>query len=186
MWAVVVAKWLERWPHYLEVPSLNLPGARSFFSSSIDGRVSLIRYLKRCASYFYYYNNLSCVTWGKAGVYINRIRFKKTYSIKNPRAKKWIRTGLMRDTMIGPIQCQYFTRVSDSFAVFLELDQVLGLVPDLEHQPTNLKWVQVSFSLGHLKRPCWVHFSMRRELHGYHFGCRSYCYTVFQSRQYFP
>ena len=56
--------------------------------------------------------------------------------------------------MIGPIQCQYFTRVSYSFAVFLELDQVLGLVPDLEHQPTNLKWVQVSFSLGHLKRPC--------------------------------
>ena len=60
----------------------------------------------------------------------------------------------MRDTMIGPIQCQYFTRVSYPFAVFLELDQVLGLVPDLEHQPTNLKWVQVSFSLGHLKRPC--------------------------------
>ena len=40
--AVVVAKWLERWPHNLEVPSSNPPGARDFFSSS---RVSFNRSL---------------------------------------------------------------------------------------------------------------------------------------------
>ena len=50
----VVAKWLERQSHNLEVPSLNPPGARAFFSSSINGRVSLIRSLKIGASLLYF------------------------------------------------------------------------------------------------------------------------------------
>ena len=42
-----MAKWLERQSHNLEVLSLNPPGAKAFFTSSINGRVSLIRFLKR-------------------------------------------------------------------------------------------------------------------------------------------
>ena len=38
--AVVVAKWLEQWSWNPEVQSSNLPGARAFFSSSINGMVS--------------------------------------------------------------------------------------------------------------------------------------------------
>ena len=49
--AVVVKKWLERQPRYLEVPRSNPPGAFFIFSSSsINGIVSLIRSLKRGAS----------------------------------------------------------------------------------------------------------------------------------------
>ena len=52
---VVVAKWLELWPHKFEVPSSNPPGAKAFFSSSsINGRVSLIRFLKRVASLLFF------------------------------------------------------------------------------------------------------------------------------------
>ena len=50
--AVVVAKWLDQRPRNLEVPSSNPPGAWAFSSSSssINGRVFLIRSLKRGAS----------------------------------------------------------------------------------------------------------------------------------------
>ena len=52
--AVVLAKWLKRQSHILEVPSLNPLGARLFFSSSTNGRVSLIRSLKIGASLLYF------------------------------------------------------------------------------------------------------------------------------------
>ena len=43
-----MAKWLGQRSHSLEVPSLNPPGAKAFFSSSsINSRVSLIRSLVR-------------------------------------------------------------------------------------------------------------------------------------------
>ena len=45
--AVVVAKWLELLTYNVDVPNLNPPGARAFFSSSIDSRVSLIKTLKK-------------------------------------------------------------------------------------------------------------------------------------------
>ena len=47
---MVVAKWLERLSRNQEVPSTNPLGTRAFLSNSINGRVSLIRYLKKGAS----------------------------------------------------------------------------------------------------------------------------------------
>ena len=45
---------VEQRPHNLEVSSLNQPGTGAFFSSPIDGRVSLIRSLKRDASLLFF------------------------------------------------------------------------------------------------------------------------------------
>ena len=39
-WELVVAKWIERRSRNLEVPSVNPPGGRAFFSSYINGRGS--------------------------------------------------------------------------------------------------------------------------------------------------
>ena len=51
---MVVAKWLEQWSRNPKVPSLNPPGARAFMSSSANGRVSLIKSFKRCASILFF------------------------------------------------------------------------------------------------------------------------------------
>ena len=60
-----MVKGLEQRPRNLEVPNLSPPGARSFFySSSFNGRVSLIRSLKRDVSlllFLFSNNTLSCV-----------------------------------------------------------------------------------------------------------------------------
>ena len=52
----VVAKGLEleRWSRNLEVPSSNPHDVRAFFSTSFNGRVSLIRSLKRVASLLFF------------------------------------------------------------------------------------------------------------------------------------
>ena len=50
----MVTKRLERLSRNLEVPSLNPHGARAFFSSNVNGRVSSIRSLKRDASLLFF------------------------------------------------------------------------------------------------------------------------------------
>ena len=52
--AVVARKCLERRSYNLKAPSSDPLGAKVFFSSSINGRVSLIRALKRGGSLFFF------------------------------------------------------------------------------------------------------------------------------------
>ena len=77
MMAVVVAKLLERRTHNQEVPSSNPPGARVFFSSSINSTVSLIGSLKRGASLLFLLKiiiTLAVLPEAKAGFNIHRLR----------------------------------------------------------------------------------------------------------------
>ena len=75
---MVAAKWLEQRPHNLEVPSSNPPGARAFFSSPIDGRVSLIRSLKRGTSLLFFSLNIIILTLALLPEAKNhRLRIKK-------------------------------------------------------------------------------------------------------------
>ena len=102
--AVVVAKWLERRSHNLEVPSLNLPGAKA---SSINSRVSLIRSLESGASQLFSYNNHSFVFWGKAGLNLHRMMILKNKKNKTQRlivggaVAEWYKAFLSREKIIS-------------------------------------------------------------------------------------
>ena len=64
------------------VPSSNPPGARAFFSFSINDKVSLIRSLRKVHLCCFSCNNLSCTAWGKESLNIHRMRIKKVFKMK--------------------------------------------------------------------------------------------------------
>ena len=73
----MVLKCLDQRSHNREGPSWNPTGARAFFSSSITGRVSLIRSLKRGASLLFSYKSLAVLPEAKQAYKDNEKRLFK-------------------------------------------------------------------------------------------------------------
>ena len=78
---MVVAKWLERQSRYLEVLSLNPPGAKALLSLLQSTAVSFIRSLKRGASVLFFLFPIIplAVTRGAAGLNIQSEDKKYSY-----------------------------------------------------------------------------------------------------------